>query len=174
MPTCKNGKGSYRGTEPSPKGRGYCARHQNVGTKKRGKDKKIWVVRSVKLSSGKRSRRWFKVLPKAKKKKTKPIQRKATKTLIKKKTTRCKKLRGGQKTHYVFLKDLSGKTHEIAYNDEDEVCDTLTGINKSNAKMILGDGGQKLYTSENQNLTWAQLKQKAHKPIEQMATLYVI
>lgn len=85
MPSCKNGKGSYKGTEPSPKGRGYCARHEKVGTKKRGKDKKMWQVRSIKLASGKRSKRWFKVLPKAKP--TKPIKPIKRKVSTKKKKT---------------------------------------------------------------------------------------
>lgn len=70
MPLCRNGKGFYRGTEPSPKGRGYCARHEKIGTKKRGRDKKMWIVRSVKLTTGKRSRRWVRVTsnkPKVKK-----------------------------------------------------------------------------------------------------------
>lgn len=89
MPSCKNGKGSYKGTEPSPRGRGFCAKHEKIGTKKRGKDKKMWVVRSVKMSTGKRSKRWFKVLGKPKPRK------KTTKTSTKKKTTKRKKLRGG-------------------------------------------------------------------------------
>lgn len=102
MPLCKNGKGLYKGTEPSPKGRGYCARHEKINTKKRGRDKKMWVVRSVKLSSGKRSRRWFKVLPKPKKKPIEPTKRKASKAgktptkKSKKSTSKRKKLRGGR------------------------------------------------------------------------------
>ena len=90
MPSCKNGSGSYTGKEPSPKGRGYCARHEKIGTKKRGRDKKMWVVKSVKLASGKRSRRWFKVLPLAKKSKAKPTKRKQP---TKKRKT--KRLKGG-------------------------------------------------------------------------------
>lgn len=95
MPSCKNGKGFYKGTEPSPKGRGFCAKHENIGTKKRGKDKKVWVVRSVKMATGKRSKRWFKVLPKPKptKKTATPTKRKAA--TKKKKTAKRKKLRGG-------------------------------------------------------------------------------
>lgn len=87
MPSCKNGVGSYTGKEPSPKGRGYCARHEKIGTKKRGRDKKMWVVKSVKLASGKRSRRWFKVLPPAKKSKVKPTKRKRPTSTQKRKAT---------------------------------------------------------------------------------------
>ena len=96
MPSCKNGTGSYKGTEPSPKGRGFCARHEKIGTKKRGTNKKMWVVRSVKLSSGKHSKRWFKVLPKAKKS-TKTKTKTTTKTKKKKKTKTIKKIKGGEK-----------------------------------------------------------------------------
>ena len=91
MPACKNGSGSYTGKEPSPKGRGYCSRHEKIGTKKRGKDKKMWVVKSVKLASGKRSRRWFKVLPPAKKSKAKPTKRKRPTTKRKISQTRSKR-----------------------------------------------------------------------------------
>ena len=91
MPTCKNGAGSYTGTEPSPKGRGYCARHEKIGTKKRGRDKKMWVVKTVKLLSGKRSRRWFKVVKSAKKRK-RPLTKKRTSTQPK------KRLKGGVKS----------------------------------------------------------------------------
>ena len=77
MPSCKNGKGSYKGTEPSPKGRGFCARHEKAGTKKRGTDKKLWVVRSVNHSNGKRFKRWFRVVSKKPtKKKRKTIKKK--------------------------------------------------------------------------------------------------
>lgn len=90
MPVCKGGKGFYTGHEPSPKGRGFCARYEKIGTKKRGKDKKMWIVRSVKLAKGKRSRRWFRVRSKSKPKK--PIKRKANTTTRKKNS---KKIRGG-------------------------------------------------------------------------------
>lgn len=57
---CKNIKGEgsafYIGTEPSPKGRGYCARYEKIGTKMKGKDGNIWVVQSK--TSG--TRAWIK------------------------------------------------------------------------------------------------------------------
>ncbi len=34
----------YKGDEPSPKGRGYCASAEKIGTKKKGGDGKMWVV----------------------------------------------------------------------------------------------------------------------------------
>jgi hypothetical protein len=57
MPKCKNIKTkSYTGTEPSPKGLGYCASGENVGVKKKGRDKCMWIVK--KISNG--TKRWFK------------------------------------------------------------------------------------------------------------------
>ena len=47
----------YKGTEPSPKGRGYCAHAEEIGKVRIGKDKKKWVVRQV--SNG--SKRWMAV-----------------------------------------------------------------------------------------------------------------
>lgn len=44
---CKNSlnnSGTYTGKEPSPKGLGYCARFEKIGTKKKGKDGNMWIV----------------------------------------------------------------------------------------------------------------------------------
>ncbi len=44
MPHCKNNpKKTYDGTEPSPKGLGYCASGEKEGTKMKGKDGNIWI-----------------------------------------------------------------------------------------------------------------------------------
>lgn len=57
MPFCKNNpKKSYKGTEPSPKGLGYCASSEKIGEKKKGKDGNMWQVK--KISNGKR---WIKL-----------------------------------------------------------------------------------------------------------------
>ena len=46
MPICKNdSKATYKGDEPSPKGLGYCAHAEKLGTKKKGLDKNIWIVK---------------------------------------------------------------------------------------------------------------------------------
>ena len=46
MPKCKNDpKSSYTGKEPSPRGKGFCAKKERIGSKKRGKDGKMWVVK---------------------------------------------------------------------------------------------------------------------------------
>lgn len=57
MPTCKNdGSKYYKGTEPSPKGMGWCAHAEKINTRKRGRDGNMWQVKKV----GK-SKRWMKV-----------------------------------------------------------------------------------------------------------------
>ena len=57
MPKCLNDpKKSYKGTEPSPKGLGYCAGGMKVGEKKKGKDGNMWSVKKVKNGS----KRWIK------------------------------------------------------------------------------------------------------------------
>ena len=49
MPKCKNtDKHSYKGTEPSPKGLGICSQTLKEGTKKKGKDGNIWIVKKIK------------------------------------------------------------------------------------------------------------------------------
>ena len=41
---CKNGPGYYKGTEPSPKGLGFCARNEHIGGIRRGRDGYDWKV----------------------------------------------------------------------------------------------------------------------------------
>ena len=58
MPKCKNDKKRYyKGTEPSPKGLGYCAHTMKEGLKKKGKDGNMWIVKKNKNGS----LRWMKV-----------------------------------------------------------------------------------------------------------------
>ena len=57
MPTCKNDPSkSYKGTEPSPKGMGWCAHGEKEGKVRKGKDGKEWIVKKVKNGS----KRWVK------------------------------------------------------------------------------------------------------------------
>ena len=57
MPFCKNDpKKSYKGTEPSPKGLGYCAHSENVGKIMKGLDGNKWII--SKTSQG--VKRWIK------------------------------------------------------------------------------------------------------------------
>ena len=49
MPTCKNDPTrKYKGTEPSPKGLGFCAHSEKVGAVKKGKDGNKWEIKQVK------------------------------------------------------------------------------------------------------------------------------
>jgi len=58
MPNCKNDSTrKYKGTEPSPKGLGYCAHSMKIGEVKTGKDGNKWEVRKIKNGS----KRWMKV-----------------------------------------------------------------------------------------------------------------
>lgn len=55
MPKCKNDdKKYYRGTEPSPKGHGYCAHACKIGEIKKGKNGQTWRVEM----SRNRVKRW--------------------------------------------------------------------------------------------------------------------
>ena len=62
MPYCKNDKSVYyNGKEPSPKGKGYCARATKLNTVKYGTDGKRWIVK--KNSNG--SKKWVKYITKS-------------------------------------------------------------------------------------------------------------
>ena len=86
MPRCKNAKtGRYKGTEPSPKGLGYCARGEKIGKKKKGLDGNMWEVKETK----KGVTRWVKITKiqkstkkKSTKKKSKSIKKWDTKKII--------------------------------------------------------------------------------------------
>ena len=58
MPKCLNDPNkSYKGTEPSPKGLGYCAGKMMIGKKKIGNDGNMWIVKKIKNGS----KRWIKL-----------------------------------------------------------------------------------------------------------------
>jgi hypothetical protein len=55
MPTCKNDPSKkYKGTEPSPKGLGWCAHAEKEDKVRKGKDGNQWIVKKVKNCS----KRW--------------------------------------------------------------------------------------------------------------------
>ena len=57
MPKCKNDPTkSFKGTEPSPKGLGWCAHSEKVGKNRKGKDGNKSIVKKVKNGS----KRWVK------------------------------------------------------------------------------------------------------------------
>jgi hypothetical protein len=56
MPKCINdSSSSFTGAEPSPKGLGYCAHAEKAGTKMKGKNGKMWIVKLV----ANKSKRWM-------------------------------------------------------------------------------------------------------------------
>jgi hypothetical protein len=57
MPKCKNDQSrSYKGTEPSPKGLGFCAHAEKEDKKMKGNDGNQWIIKKVKNGS----KRWIK------------------------------------------------------------------------------------------------------------------
>lgn len=59
MPLCRNAPTvRYTGKEPSPKGLGWSARAEEIGTRKRGKDGRMWAVTA---RGGARKSRYWKV-----------------------------------------------------------------------------------------------------------------
>ena len=57
MPKCLNDPSkNYKGNEPSPKGLGYCAHAEKVGSKMKGKDGNFWIVKEDKN----KVKRWYK------------------------------------------------------------------------------------------------------------------
>ena len=78
MPKCKNNpKKTYKGTEPSPKGKGWCAGGMEEGVTKKGTDGNKWIVASNKLGH----KRWKKDT------KTKSKTKSTLKSTTKSKTT---------------------------------------------------------------------------------------
>ena len=102
MPKCKNDpKKSYKGTEPSPKGLGYCAHGEKEGKIRKGKDGNKWIIKKVKNGS----KRWMKVSGKVKSKKVdKKIKKKANKVIKKKQGKRGSLEKKGKM--YTFDKDF--------------------------------------------------------------------
>ena len=48
MPKCKNDPTkSYKGTEPSPKGLGFCAHSEKIGKTRKGLDDNIWKIEAT-------------------------------------------------------------------------------------------------------------------------------
>ena len=76
MPKCKNSStGTYKGSEPSPKGLGYCARGEKMGKKKKGRDGNMWIVKETKNGTP----RWVKIT-KTEKSDVKKVEKKKVKS----------------------------------------------------------------------------------------------
>ena len=111
MPKCKNSStGTYKGTEPSPKGLGYCARGEKLGKKKKGLDGNIWEVKKTKNGI----ERWVKIT------KTKNSSNKTEKKTPKtsQKQTRGKKLKTNDIVVYKNRKSFKNGNNLSLSNDK--------------------------------------------------------
>ena len=94
MPNCiKDPKSTYKGTEPSPKGLGYCAHSEKVGTKMKGKDGNMWIIKSI----GTNMKRWVKISQKS------------------------EQVQGKEKGKKYYIHDNGGRPFEVIINSKKEV-----------------------------------------------------
>lgn len=134
MPKCKNDpKRSYKGTEPSPKGLGYCAHSEKVGTKRKGKDGNQWIIKQVKTS-----KRWMKIKSVAK-------DLKKPKKTIKKigKHTNKKRFTDNKKNNKTNINKLL-KKKQISETNEEHIKNFLT-TKPSTKKEIINKIFKKIY-----------------------------
>ena len=119
MPQCKNSNtGTYKGTEPSPKGLGYCARGEKLGKKKKGLDGNMWEVKETKNGTP----RWVKITKNQKSVKKKSVKNKSKKKV---KNINTKKIIV-HRNNKIFEKDNELK---ISHND---LIYLIFGLNKKN------------------------------------------
>jgi hypothetical protein len=75
MPKCIGDPSrSYKGTEPSPKGLGYCAHTHSVGTTKTGNDGNTWTVETTYRGT----KRWVRKSGSGKRRSAKRVSKKKT------------------------------------------------------------------------------------------------
>lgn len=95
MPKCKNyDTGTYKGTEPSPKGRGYCAKGEKINKKMKGTDGNMWIISETKTGA----KRWVKFTKQSKTLKNKSKLIKTAKFTRKTKRKTIKKSKSKKKT----------------------------------------------------------------------------
>jgi hypothetical protein len=124
MLICKNDKKKkYKGTEPSPKGLGYCAHAEKEGKKRKGKDGNTWIIKKV--SNG--SLRWIKIRDTHQIKKQ--LHNKIYKWWLKLsegefiiiyKNKKYKNIKSNKKTHIAKSKDITTKLIELGKNKDVE------------------------------------------------------
>ena len=152
MPKCKNfDTGTYKGTEPSPKGRGYCAKGEKINKKMKGNDGNMWIINETKAGV----KRWVKFTKKSETpKKSKSI--KTSKFIKKTKRKTIKKSKSNKKTkrkskiiekygnmqNYYIETSLYYKN--LADNENDKILKKLY-IDNSLYYKILADGLDKLF-----------------------------
>ena len=107
---CKNNpKKTYLGSEPSPKGFGYCASGEKEGTEMKGKDGNMWV---------KKNGKWVKKIDKLYKWWL-PLSQGNLIAIYK--DGKHKIITSQKKTHKAFLKDIFEKWKELDANN-DVIC----------------------------------------------------
>ena len=133
MPKCiDDSSRSYTGNEPSPKGLGYCAHTQAVGTTKTGNDGNTWTVettykgtkRWVKKSGSSKRMSTRKVSKKKTSSKRKSPKRKSTKRTSKKKTSSKRKSSKRKSTKRTSKKKTSSKrksTKKVSKKNNDPI-----------------------------------------------------
>ena len=104
---CKNNpKKTYLGSEPSPKGLGYCASGEKEGTEMKGKDGNMWV---------KKNGKWMKHIDKLYKWWL-PLAQGNLIAIYK--DGKHKLITSQKKTHKAFSKDISEKWKELDKNND--------------------------------------------------------
>lgn len=128
MPKCINDESrSYTGTEPSPKGLGYCAHAEKLGIKKKGRDGNTWII--AKNTAG--IQRWVRYSNKSGSKTYKQLSRK-------KRLSMFYGIKPSKKLNWnKWLKDLD--------NTQKDIIDTLT----HDVQDELADNDIKLYIVPN-------------------------
>lgn len=133
MPKCiNNSKKTYKGTEPSPKGLGYCAAEEKVNTRKKGRDKNFWIIKETKN----KTKRWVK-------------ETKNTKT-----TKKIKPTKSTKKTKKGVFSNLTDEQLDIINKIIKTLRKELTKINinvyKTNLKQINGHYPNELIHANNE------------------------
>lgn len=142
MPKCKNfDTGTYKGTEPSPKGRGYCAKGEKLNKKMKGNDGNMWIINQTKTGV----KRWVKFTKKSKTPKT--SKRRKTIKKSKSKKTKTKRKDGiiekyGSIQNYYIKGSLYYKN--LADNETDKASKEMYSIDSLYYK-ILAEGIDKLF-----------------------------
>ena len=114
MPPCKNDhRRRFTGDEPSPKGFGFCAHAENIGTIKRGQDGMLWIVKKYNVH------RWVKIGVKPPKRKVpaKATANKSPKNTSLKSAKKALKRNSPKKTLKKTPKKTPKKTHTKAYRN---------------------------------------------------------
>ena len=114
---CKNNpKKTYLGTEPSPKGLGYCASGEKEGTEMKGKDGNMWIKKNGKWVKKNSKEDYYKKLLDKLYKWWLPLSQGNLIAIYK--DGKHKIITSQKKTHKVFSKDIFEKWKELDANND--------------------------------------------------------